>query len=124
LVHRPEFLEIYRQLGVDLVLSPRILASNYILMAVRQVNLESLHLLEGGKAEVLEYRAQAQSRVVGTPLRLLSLPRGAIICGIVRNGEAIVPGGEDSVQTGDTVVVLSLRGVRGAVDRLFKAKVL
>jgi len=124
LVHRADFQEIYRHLGVDLVLSPRVLASNYILLAVRQAGLESLHILEGGQAEVLEFRAAPQCRVVGTPLARLSFPRGAIISGIVRDGEAIVPGGEDIIQAGDVVVVLTLRGTREAVERLFKAKVL
>jgi trk system potassium uptake protein TrkA len=124
LVHRAEFQEIYRHLGVDLVLSPRVLASNYILLAVRQAGLESLHLLEEGQAEVLEFRAAPQSRVVGTPIARLSFPRGAIISGIVRGGEAIVPGGEDIIQADDVVVVLTLRATREAVERLFKAKVL
>ena len=100
------------------------LASNYILLAVRQAGLESLHILEGGQAEVLEFRAAPQCRVVGTPLARLSFPRGAIISGIVRDGEAIVPGGEDIIQAGDVVVVLTLRETREAVERLFKAKVL
>ena len=124
LVNRAEFQDIYRHLGVDLVLSPRVLASNYILLAVRQAGLESLHLLEQGKAEVLEFRAAAQSRVIGTPLSRLSFPRGAIISGIVRQGEAIVPGGEDVIQADDVVVVMTLRATREAVERLFKAKVL
>ncbi len=122
LVHRAEFHDIYRQLGVDLVLSPRVLASNYILLAVRQAGLESLHLLEEGQAEVLEFRALPESRAIGVPLSRMNFPRGAIISGIVRGAEAIVPGGDDVIQAGDVVVVLTLRRTREAVEGLFRAK--
>ncbi len=124
LVHRPDYMDIYRQLGIDVVLSPRLTASDHILRWVRQTELKSLTILEGGQAEILELEAPEGSRVVGTPIRRLNFPRGAILGAIVNQGTARVPRGEDVVQAGDTVVVLTTAATRSQVERLFKRRML
>jgi trk system potassium uptake protein TrkH len=86
LVHRPDYTDIYKQLGVDVVVSPRTVASDHILRYCRQSELQSLTVLQDGQAEVLELLAREGSRAVGTPLRRLNLPRGALIGAIVPVG--------------------------------------
>ncbi len=124
LVQRSDYMEIYRQLGIDIVLSPRIVASNHILRYTRQSELQSLTVLEGGQAEILEYEAPTESRIVNIPLKRLSFPRGAIVAAIVDSKGARVPGGDDAITPGATVVVLGTPGVRGSVERLFRKRVL
>lgn len=124
LVHRPDYMDIYRQLGIDVVLSPRQTASDHILKWVRQTELKSLTILEGGQAEILELEATAGARVVGTPIKRLNFPRGAILGAIVNGGEARVPRGDDVVQAGDTVVVLTTASTRSQVERLFRRRML
>ena len=122
LVHRPDYRGIYEQLGIDVVISPRQVCSDHILKYVRQAGLQSLTVLEGGQAEVLEFVAEADSRLVDVPLKRLNVPRGAILGAIVRAGEARVPRGDDVVLAGDTVVVLSTAEARPRVERLFKKR--
>lgn len=124
LVHRPDYADIYRQLGIDVVLSPRAVASAHILRFCRQTSLQSLTVLEDGKAEVLEIVAPAQARLVGVPMRRLSIPRGALIAAILREERVTVPHGEDHIQAGDTVVVLCIPEARAAVARMFRERVL
>ncbi|MCK6507669.1 Trk system potassium transporter TrkA [Myxococcota bacterium] len=124
LVHRPDYMDIYRQLGIDVVLSPRQTASDHILKWVRQTELKSLTILEGGQAEILELEATAGSRVVGTPIKRLNFPRGAILGAIVSRGAARVPRGEDVITPGDTVVVLTTASTRSQVERLFRRRML
>lgn len=124
LVHRPDYMDIYRQLGIDVVLSPRQTASDHILKWVRQTELKSLTILEGGQAEILELEATAGSRVVGTPIKRLNFPRGAILGAIVSRGAARVPRGEDVIAAGDTVVVLTTASTRSQVERLFRRRML
>ncbi len=124
LVHRPDYMDIYRQLGIDVVLSPRLVASDHILRWVRQTELKSLTILEGGQAELLELEASEGSRVLGTPIRRLNFPRGAILGAIVSQGTARVPRGDDLIQAGDTVVVLTTSATRSQVERLFKRRML
>jgi trk system potassium uptake protein TrkA len=122
LVHRPDYVDIYRQLGIDIVLSPRLIASEHILGLVRQTELRSLTILENGQAEVLELVAGEGSRIVDTPLSRLNLPRGAILATIVRQDDVIVPRGADRILPGDTVVVLTTVATRPAIERLFKKR--
>ncbi len=123
LVQRSDYMDIYRQLGIDMVMSPRRVASNYILRYARLTELQSLTVLEGGQAEVLEFSAEAGSRAVGIPLKRLEFPRGAIIAAIVDLSGVRVPSGNDEIPAGSTVVVLTTSGVRGAVERLFARRV-
>lgn len=124
LVQRSDYMEIYRQLGVDVVLSPREVASAHILRHARQAELQSLTLLEGGQAELLEFSVGPQSRVVNVPLKRLNFPRGAIIVAIADEDGAHVPGGDDIIRPGSTVVALAAAGVRASVERLFQKRIL
>lgn len=120
IVHRPEAQTIYRQLGIDIVVSPRTVASDHILRYSRRSQLKSLTKLQDGQAEVLEIDAVHGSRAVGTPLRQLNMPRGSLISAIVHEDQVVIPGGDDVIRAGDSVIVLVTKGSRSTVERLFR----
>lgn len=124
LVQRGDYMPIYRQLGIDIVLSPRVVASDHIMRYCRESELQSLTQLENGQAEVLEFRAREGARAIGVPLRRLKIPRGALLAGIVHNDQVVIPGGDDVVQSGDTVIVLTTASVRASIERLFRPRIL
>lgn len=124
LVQRADYIDIYRQLGIDVVLSPRTVASNQVLKYVREGTVERLAVLEGGEAEVLELRAEEGSRVVGQPIHRLNLPRGTLIAAVVHGTEVTVPRGEHVIEGGDTVVCLVTGQSRSTVERLFQKRAL
>ena len=124
LVHRPDYADIYRQLGIDVVLSPRSVASDHILRYCRQTRLQSLTVLEDGQAEILEILAPRNSRVVGLPVRRLAMPRGALLAAILKADRVVVPHGDDVVEAGDTVVVLTTPSARASVGQLFRERAL
>lgn len=124
IVQRPEYQEIYRQLGIDVALSPRLVASEHILRYVRQTEVQSLIILEQGQAEVLELIATEGSRIVGTAISRLNMPRGALLTTLVSEGVVKVPSGADTVRAGDTVVLLATAAARPAVERLFQRRAL
>jgi trk system potassium uptake protein TrkA len=121
-VHRGDYTDIYRQLGVDIVLSPRLVASDHILRYARAAEVRSLTRLEDGKAEVVELAVPDGSRAIGVPLKRLSLPRGALIAVIVRKDKVLVPRGDDTIERGDAVIVLTTAAARGSVERLFRSR--
>ena len=124
IAQRPDYAEIYHQLGIDIVLSPRTVASEHILRYVRRSEVQSLTLLEHGQAEVLELSAREGSRIVGTPLKRLNMPRGALLASVVSKDKVRIPRGDDQIQAGDTVVVVATAAARTAVERLFRKRVL
>jgi trk system potassium uptake protein len=124
LVHRPDYVEIYRELGIDVVLSPRTVASDHILRYCRRAELQSLTVLEDGQAEILEVVAHPKSRVVDTPLRRLTLPRGSLLCAVIKPSGLVIPGGDDVVEAWDTVIVLATQAARSSVGKMFTQRAL
>lgn len=124
LVQRPDYMDIYRHLGIDIVLSPRLVASDHILRYVRTEELTSLTLLEDGRAEVFELLAPPGCRAVGTPVKRLPIPRGALLAAILHRDKVIIPRGDDMIRGGDTVIVLTTQEARDGIARLFKQRTL
>jgi trk system potassium uptake protein TrkA len=121
-VQRGDYMDIYRKLGIDIALSPRLVASDHILRFARTTQIQSLTVLDGGKAEVLELSASRGSRVLGVPLKRMNLPRGSLLGAIVHGDQVIIPRGDDVVHQGDTVVVLATAAARPTIERLFRPK--
>lgn len=121
-VQRANYLPIYRQLGVDVVLSPRTVASDHILRYSRSEELQSLTAIEGGAAELVEMRASARSTVIGVPLRKLMLPRGTLLAAIVHDDEVIIPRGDDAISAGDSVIVITSHETLPQLERLFRPR--
>jgi trk system potassium uptake protein TrkA len=122
-VHRHAYIDIYRQLGIDVALSPRQIAADYILRFARPAQVEAVVHLSDGVAEVLEVIAAMGSPVTDKPLRKVSVPKGVFLGGVVTTDDVIVPDGDHVVQPGDTVVVLALAKQRSAVEKLFRRSV-
>lgn len=122
LVHRGDYMPIYAQLGVDVVLTPRAVASDHILRFVRGGSVQSISVLEEGQAEVIELTVPRGARVVGVPLKRMGLPRGSLLAGIVHDDHVIIPRGDDAVHAGDTVIVLLTESARPIVERVFGVK--
>jgi len=120
IVHRHSYIEIYRQLGIDVAISPRQIAADHILSFARPASVESIVHLGAGAAEVLEVVAALDSPVTGKPLSKLHIPKGVFLGAIVSTDGVRVPGGDDVVEPGDTVVVLALADQRAAVEKLFR----
>ncbi len=123
-VQRADYAPIYRQLGIDVVVSPRTVASDHVLRLARAdaMQVHAIHAMSEGKAEVCELLAQAKSPVVGVPLRRLHVPKGALFAAVVRRGEAIIPRGDDAIEVGDRVIVVTTIAARNGVERLFRVR--
>jgi trk system potassium uptake protein TrkA len=123
-VQRGDYMEIYRKLGIDIALSPRVVASDHILRFSRTAEVHSLTVLENGQAEVVEVAAMRGCRVLGVPLKRMNLPRGALLGAIVHEDQVVIPRGDDEVRQGDTVILLTTEEARPTVERLFRPKAL
>ena len=55
----------------------------------------------------MEFRVQEKSALVGIPLKELQLKENLLIACINRRGVIITPGGQDTIEMGDTVVVVT-----------------
>jgi trk system potassium uptake protein len=117
-VSRGEFAPLADALGVDLTISPRMLAAEAILRFVRQGEVLNVALLESG-AEMIELRVPETCRVAGRPLSRVGFPSGAIVGALLRDGDVIIPTGEEVLRPGDDAVVFTVEDAVDEVERLF-----
>lgn len=112
-VHRIDYDEIIDKLDLGSVLYPKNITAEYILQYVRAMqnsigsNVETLYRLIDGKVEALEFRVRERSELVGVPLKELQLKENVLIACISRRGIIITPGGQDTIEVGDTVAVVT-----------------
>ena len=84
----------------------------------------TLYKIVGNKAEALEFRATEKSAVCGRPLMELPTRPNLLIGAINREGRIITPGGRDTIEPGDTVVVVTAAtGLNDLDDILDKRRV-
>lgn len=117
-VSRSEFAPLADALGVDLTISPRMLAAEAILRFVRKGDIVDVALLESG-AEMIELRVPDGCQVAGRPLSEVGFPEGAIVGALLRDGEVIVPTGREVLRAGDDAVVFTVEDAVEDVERLF-----
>jgi trk system potassium uptake protein len=117
-VSRGEFAPLADALGVDLTISPRMLAAEAILRFVRKGEVIDVALLESG-AEMIELRVPEGGRVAGRPLSEVGFPEGAIVGALLRDGDVIIPTGREMLRPGDDAVVFTVEEAIVEVERLF-----
>ena len=129
-INRTTFSHIIKQMDLGSVFHPRYIAADHIVRYVRAMqnslgsNVETLYKLVGNRVEALEFRATAKSAVCGKPLMELALQPNLLICAINRSGRILTPGGRDTIEAGDTVVVVTTAtGLNDLDDILDKRRV-
>jgi len=113
-----EFAPLADALGVDITVSPRLLAIGAILRFVRRGDVVAVTLLESG-AEMMEFRVPRGCRIAGRPLSEVGFPKGALVGAILRDDKVIIPSGSEAMKPGDDAVVFTLQEDVSKVGRLF-----
>ena len=112
-VNRDSYVNLASQIGLDTVISPKYITTSNILSYVRSQsaaldsNIESLYHLVSNKVEAIEFKVRENiPGVVGIKLAAMELKKNILICAIVRKRDIIIPSGMDTIEIGDSVVVV------------------
>lgn len=126
-VNRIAFDDIIDGLDLGSVIYPKYITADYILRYVRAMgnslssNVETLYHILDGQAEALEFAVRETSAVTDIPLCNLDLKENLLIACINRNGIIRIPRGQDTIQVGDTVIVVTtVKGLNDLNDILKK----
>ena len=121
------FTEIINNLDIGSVIYPKHLTADYILQYVRAMsnsigsNVETLYQILDGRAEALEFAIHDASAVTNIPLAELKLKSNLLIGSINRKGKTWIPRGQDTIQVGDTVIIVTTqKGLGDILDILRK----
>lgn len=121
-ISRLNYLNVAKNLGVDSVISPKLITSNRILTYLKRDNIETLYRIIEGKAEIIEFIATKNSKVLNIKIKDLILPHDVIVATIVRRNEIVIPHGEDIIHEGDRVIVIARnRNIKKLNDILVNA---
>ena len=125
-INRSPLLKVTDQLPLDSVVSPKSVATNHILQYVRALNnsrgsnVETLHRLLNDRVEALEFLVTESFDRHSIPLKSLPLEKDLLVASIIRNGKVIIPGGNDTIEIGDSVVVVTTRPYMKDIKDIFR----
>ena len=113
-VNKIAFENVINSLNLGSLIQPKMLTAEIILQYVRAMqnsmgssNIETLYKIAADKAEALEFRVKEGSPILGIPLEKLKLIDNLLVACINRGGTIITPRGKDTVEAGDTVIVVT-----------------
>ena len=71
-------------------------------------NVENLYKLHDGRVEALEFYIKEENKyITNIPLMKMPIKKNILVCSIFRHGKVIIPGGQDFLQAGDSVVMVT-----------------
>ncbi len=124
-INRYVFEDVLESLELDSLICPRDITAERILQYVRAMNnsmdsnVETLHQIVDRKVEALEFIIRDGFRMSDTPIRELPLRQDVLLACISRDGKVILPRGDDCLQTGDSVIVVTTRKGLGDINDIF-----
>lgn len=121
-VSRNEYVELMEKVGVNIVLSTRLLSASEVLAFARRGGVVSVSLLEGAKAEAVEVIVQEGAPVAGKKLMDVKLPKECLVCAYVRGTEAQIPNGNTVLLPGDRTILFIQTKFSQQVIKYFKGK--
>ncbi len=118
IVNRTDYIPLAHNLGVQSVLSPRLITASIILRYIRRGEILSLTAIAGDKAEIMEVRIQKNSQIVGRTLKEGFFPKNTILGAIIRDDKIIIPSGEHYIKENDKLIIFALKDSIKEVEKL------
>ena len=112
-INRDDYDSVITRLDLETVICPINISADHILRFVRATrnakgsNVETLYNMIPGEVEAAEFIIKENSSIVGKPLSELKFKKGVLIASISRDGQIIIPRGQDMIMVGDAVVIVS-----------------
>lgn len=114
-INRISFRNAINTLDLGSVIYPRYITSEAIVAYVRakknsmNSNVETVNYLFENRAEGVEFRVNESSDVTGVMLKDLKprMKKDILIAFINRNGKILIPSGSDTIEAGDTVMIVT-----------------
>ena len=124
-VNRITFNHVIDSLELGSVVYPKYITAEAIIAYVRAKknsigsNVETLYHIFGDRAEAIEFKIKEGSPVVGIQLKDLKLKKNLLVACITHEGRVVIPGGNDVIDVGDRVVVVTMEsGFKDVADVL------
>ncbi|WP_294375402.1 Trk system potassium transporter TrkA [uncultured Clostridium sp.] len=115
-ITRDNYNEIAKTIGINSTINPKLVTANKIIKYVRTIKnmkkcpIENVYKICNEKAEAIEFIVKESTEYINVKLKNLNFRHDSLIATIVRNGETIIPSGDDVLKPRDRVVVVTKNG--------------
>lgn len=117
LANDPDNVEIFEQLGVSAFSTTNIVGSLIEQHAALE-EITNLLPVGEGRVNVTEILLSPDAPVAGRQLKDIVLPENTLVAVVIRDGNPIVPRGDNDLQGGDTVVMITLPENHGSALKI------
>ncbi len=121
-VSKFSYIPLISMIGLEQVVSPRLSAINTILQHIRVGKVLAAKSIIDEQAEVMEAVALETSDIVGKPIREISIPKGALVTGIMRQDTIIIPTGESVIEPNDRIIIFAKKQAIPEVEKILAVK--
>lgn len=115
-------VQMVERLGIESIVSAKTVTADAILSYVRarknsaeNENVETMYKFVNGRVEAAEFIIRKESKYTNVPLKDLKIKKNNLIACIVRKGKIIIPGGNDHMEIGDSVIVVTMEHALNAL---------
>ena len=121
-INEPEFHLLYDKIMGESAISLNEVTSSTIVKYIRaKLNtnsneMKSLYKLMGGRVEAIEFEVPDKGDYLSKPIKALRFKKNILLASIIRKRNIIFPTGDDIIEAGDTVIVVT----KGKAIRSFK----
>ncbi|MBZ0256675.1 Trk system potassium transporter TrkA, partial [bacterium] len=120
ITRKPQYIPLLRFIEpIDVAINPRLSTINAIMRFVRKGKTLSMTTLADDRAEAIELEVVEGSPLIGIQLKENPFPENVLLGAIVRDGEILIPRGENALQAGDHAIMIALSESVGKLDDLF-----
>ncbi|HRX84377.1 MAG TPA: NAD-binding protein, partial [Phycisphaerae bacterium] len=120
-VQRPDYLHLLPGVGIDRAFSPRMVAVREIERFLQSGPLQRIASLARGIIDVYQVRVGPRASVEGKQLKDIRLSPDWVVAAIERGERVQVPAADDTIEPGDTVLVIGRAGAESRLKKIFTA---
>ena len=112
-INRPGIIKLLSSIGLECVVSPKNITAGSILRYLRGLehsdssSIETLYRIVDGEVEAVEFVAAEGFDDIGKPIKQMKIRRNINLACIIRGNKVIYPHGDDTIELGDTVIVVA-----------------
>ena len=112
-VNKSTLFNLFETIDMASIVAPKEITASRIVSYVRATsnlrgsNVITLYKLVNNQVEALEFIAKDNKKIVNIALKDLKLKSKILIACIIRDGEVIIPSGNDMIMNNDSVIVVT-----------------
>ena len=118
-VENIDYIQLAEELDIGSVINKKMIAASYIYQLTLDADVLDVKSLTSADAEVVEFIAKPNSKIIKSQIKNIRLPENVNIGGYVRDGIGKIVYGNTQIQPGDHVMVFCVSSAIRKVESLF-----